>query len=102
MTNNQKQKSLPYGQCLSTIFKPFDIELTYTDRTLYFKHLEIDHQTLTKMKLVWNDEGVWALKDQVEAHDEEEEEHFSSDGEFVNVFATPPTTFSFEDVGTSF
>jgi hypothetical protein len=54
------------------------------------------------MKLVWNDEGVWALKDQVEAHDEEEEEHFSSDGEFVNVFATLPTTFSFEDVGTSF
>lgn len=54
------------------------------------------------MKLVWNEEGVWAFKDQVEVYDEEEEEHINDDGEFVNVFVTPPTTSSSEDVGASF
>ena len=52
MTNNQKQKSLPYGQCLSTIFLAFQYHANNTNTTSYYKHLEIDHINPTKMKFV--------------------------------------------------
>ena len=52
MENDQKQKFLPYSQCLTTIFEHFDVEFTDTDRTPYFKYLEIDNRTLTNMKFV--------------------------------------------------
>jgi len=63
MTNDQKQKSLPYGQCLLTIFEYFDIKLMDMDRTSYSKHLEIDHKTLTKMKFVLNENGAWVARE---------------------------------------
>ena len=65
MTNDQKQKYLPYDQCLLTIFEYFDIELTNTDRTLYFKYLEIDHKILTNMKFVLNKNGGWVAREQM-------------------------------------
>jgi len=68
--------------------------------------LTIDRRTLTKMKFVLNKEGVWVPKYQVKAHAEEnhdkkEEKHINGDDEFVDVFATSPTTSSFKYFGTS-
>jgi hypothetical protein len=37
----------------------------------YSKLMEIDNRTLTKMKYVLNDDGVWVPKDQMQAHVEE-------------------------------
>ena len=37
----------------------------------YSKLMEIDNRTLTKMKYVLNDDGIWVPKDQMQAHVEE-------------------------------
>jgi hypothetical protein len=58
MENGQKQKSLFYGHCLTTIFEYFDIEFTNTDRAPYSKHLEIDNKTLAKIKFILNEDGA--------------------------------------------
>jgi hypothetical protein len=63
MAHNQKQKSLSYGQCLTSIFKHFEILLTGMDRTLYSQLMEIDNITLSKMKYMLNEDGVWVSKD---------------------------------------
>jgi len=84
--------------------------LTNMNTTLYYKHLEIDHKTLIKMKFVLNDKGVWLPKDQISVHAEEEhreeeeekeKEEIGGDNEFINMFAMPPPTSSFKDVATS-
>jgi hypothetical protein len=36
MQNDKKQKSLPYGQCLTTIFEHFDVE--FTDSRIQIGH----------------------------------------------------------------
>ena len=101
----KKKKTLPYGQCLSTIFEYFDNELTNTDRTPYSKHLEMDHKTLIKMKFVLNEECAWVAREKMRVHiekeyEEEQEQPAGGDDEFVDMFATPPTVSSLEDVGT--
>jgi len=62
MEHNQKQKSLFYGQYLTFIFKHFEILLTGMDRTLYSQLIEIDNITLSKMKYMLNEDGVWVSK----------------------------------------
>jgi hypothetical protein len=54
MAHDQKQKSLSYGQCLTTIFIHFEILLTIMDRILYSPFIKIDNKTLTKTKFVLN------------------------------------------------
>jgi len=61
----KKQKSLSYDQYLLIIFKYFDIKLTDTNKTPYFKYLEIDHKTLTNMKFVLNKDGAWVAIEQM-------------------------------------
>jgi hypothetical protein len=63
MAHNQKQKSFSYDQCLTSIFKHFEILLTGMDRTLYSQLMEIDNITLSKMKYMLNEDGVWVSKD---------------------------------------
>lgn len=86
-------------------FQHFNIMLTDTNTTSYYKHLEIDHKTLTKMKFVLNNEGAQVLKDQMGVQDEEEhgeeEEEFGVDNEFINMFEMSHITSSFEDIGSN-
>jgi len=90
---------------LSTIFEYIDIKLTDMNRTSYSKHLEIDHKTLTKMKFILNEDGVWVAREQIgvhvdEEHKEKHEQPTGGNDEFVNMFATPPTTsFSVQAFG---
>lgn len=49
MPHDQKQKSLPYSQCLNIVFEYFDILLTNIDKNPYSKAMEIDIRALTKM-----------------------------------------------------
>ena len=106
MAHNQKQKSLSYGQCLTSIFKHFEILLTGMDRTLYSQLMEIDNITLSKMKYMLNEDGVWVSKDQTGAHDKEEndkeeEQCVGSDVEFETMFKIPPPASSPEEATTS-
>ena len=71
MTHDQKQKSIPYGQCLTTIFEHFEILLIGTDRTPYSKLMEINNITLNKMKYVLNKDGAWVSRDQMKVHAKE-------------------------------
>lgn len=106
MAHDQKQKPLPYGQALTFIFEHCSILLISTDSKSYLQAMEINNLTLTKMKFLLNEEGVWVAKIQVgtyveEEHDEEEL-HVSGDDEFVNMFKKPLITlFFFEDAGTN-
>jgi len=63
MTHDQKQKSISYGQCLTTIFEHFEILLIGTDRTPYLKLMEINNITLNKMKYVLNKDDAWVSRD---------------------------------------
>jgi hypothetical protein len=67
--------------------------------------MEINNITLTKMKFLLNEEGVWVAKIQVGAYAEEEHDeeelHVGGDDEFVNMFEKPLVTSFFEDAGTS-
>jgi hypothetical protein len=72
MAHNKKQKSLPYGQCLTTVIEYFDILLTNMERNLYSKAMEIDNRTLNKMGYVLTTGNAWVPKDQVGAHAKEE------------------------------
>jgi hypothetical protein len=104
--HNQKQKSLPYGQCLTIVFEYFDILLTNTDKNPYSKAMEIDTMTLNKMGYVLTNDGAWMSKDQIgahveEEHVEEEKQNIGGDAEFVDMFETSPRASSSKDVGTS-
>jgi hypothetical protein len=62
--------------------------------------------TLTKIKYILNEDGVWVLKDQIrihtkEEHDVEEEEHVGSNDVLAAMFETPPTAFLLEKAFTS-
>jgi hypothetical protein len=58
MTHDQKQKSIPYGQFLTTIFEHFEILLMGTNRTPYSKLIGINNRTLKKKKYVLNEDGA--------------------------------------------
>jgi len=65
----------------------------------------MDHKTLIKMKFVLNKECAWVAREKMRVHiekeyEEEQEQPAGGDDEFVDMFATPPTVFSSEDVGT--
>jgi len=99
MAHDQKQKPLSYGQALTFIFEHCSILLISTDSKSYLQAMEINNLTLTKMKFLLNEEGVWVAKIQVgtyveEEHDEEEL-HVSGDDEFVNMFKKPLITLFF-------
>jgi hypothetical protein len=61
--------------------------------------VEINNITLTKMKFLLNEEGVWVTKIQVGAYAEEEHDeeelHVGGDDEFVNMFEKPLITSFF-------
>ena len=72
MTHDQKQKSLSYGQVLTSIFEYFGILLTGINRNSYPKLMKIDNRILTKMKYVLNEDGAWVSKDRIRVHAKEE------------------------------
>jgi len=67
----------------------------------YSSLMEINNKTLTNMKFLLNDYGVWVSRDQIGVHVEEEQQHGGSDNEFEIMFETPPMISSFKKVGTS-
>lgn len=93
MAYNQKQKFFPYGKTLTSIFENFKTLLLGTDRNLYYQLMEIDNRTLTKMKYVFNEDGVWVFRDHlgvyVEEEHEEEEQCEGNDDEIEAMFETP-------------
>lgn len=98
MTYDQKQKSLFYGQVLTSIFEYFGILLTGMNRNSYPKLMKIDNRILTKMKYVLNEDGAWVSKDHIrvhakEEHDEEKEHNVGRIEEIKAMFETTPLSF---------
>lgn len=106
MAHDQKQKSIPYGRCLTIVLQYFDIFLTDIKGNSYSKAMEIDSRTLNKMGYILTTDNAQVPKCQIgahtdEEHDKEETQQIGDDNEFADMFEMSPLVSSSEDVDTT-